>query len=65
MCINALFWWIKRNLPLFSHNIAKCGICKGQLGDAASGTDVRIRNGLLNCNDCYIRSRTAGQPTTL
>ncbi|XP_027747082.1 LIM and calponin homology domains-containing protein 1 isoform X1 [Empidonax traillii] len=43
----------------------RCGICKGQLGDAASGTDVRIRNGLLNCNDCYIRSRTAGQPTTL
>ncbi|XP_023609435.1 LOW QUALITY PROTEIN: LIM and calponin homology domains-containing protein 1 [Myotis lucifugus] len=43
----------------------KCGICKGQLGDAMSGTDVRIRNGLLNCNDCYMRSRSAGQPTTL
>uniref|UniRef100_A0ABI7ZMY6 Calponin-homology (CH) domain-containing protein n=2 Tax=Felis catus TaxID=9685 RepID=A0ABI7ZMY6_FELCA len=43
----------------------KCGICKGQLGDAVSGTDVRIRNGLLNCNDCYMRSRSAGQPTTL
>ncbi|KFO32878.1 LIM and calponin homology domains-containing protein 1 [Fukomys damarensis] len=35
----------------------RCGICKGQLGDALSGTDVRIRNGLLNCNDCYMRSR--------
>uniref|UniRef100_A0A2K6GII5 LIM and calponin homology domains 1 n=1 Tax=Propithecus coquereli TaxID=379532 RepID=A0A2K6GII5_PROCO len=35
----------------------RCGICKGQLGDAVSGTDVRIRNGLLNCNDCYVRSR--------
>lgn len=43
----------------------RCGICKGQLGDAVSGTDVRIRNGLLNCNDCYMRSRSAGQPTTL
>ncbi|KAM9237758.1 LIM and calponin homology domains-containing protein 1 isoform 7-T7 [Dugong dugon] len=43
----------------------RCGICKGQLGDALSGTDVRIRNGLLNCNDCYMRSRSAGQPTTL
>lgn len=36
----------------------QCGICKGQLGDAMSGTDVRIRNGLLNCNDCYMRSRS-------
>uniref|UniRef100_A0A452R0F1 LIM and calponin homology domains 1 n=1 Tax=Ursus americanus TaxID=9643 RepID=A0A452R0F1_URSAM len=45
--------------------ILLCGICKGQLGDAVSGTDVRIRNGLLNCNDCYMRSRSAGQPTTL
>ncbi|XP_012503938.1 PREDICTED: LIM and calponin homology domains-containing protein 1 isoform X1 [Propithecus coquereli] len=43
----------------------RCGICKGQLGDAVSGTDVRIRNGLLNCNDCYVRSRGAGQPTAL
>lgn len=23
-----------------------------------SGTDVRIRNGLLNCTDCYMRSRS-------
>lgn len=36
----------------------QCGVCKGQLGDAVSGTDVRIRNGLLNCNDCYMRSRS-------
>ncbi|XP_028738100.1 LIM and calponin homology domains-containing protein 1 isoform X13 [Peromyscus leucopus] len=43
----------------------RCGICKGQLGDTVSGTDVRIRNGLLNCTDCYMRSRSAGQPTTL
>ncbi|XP_074807599.1 LIM and calponin homology domains-containing protein 1 isoform X1 [Natator depressus] len=57
---------IIETLGLYFHiNCFRCGICKGQLGDAASGTDVRIRNGLLNCNDCYVRSRTAGQPTTL
>ncbi|XP_074760817.1 LIM and calponin homology domains-containing protein 1 isoform X2 [Athene noctua] len=57
---------IIETLGLYFHiQCFRCGICKGQLGDAAGGTDVRIRNGLLNCNDCYIRSRTAGQPTTL
>ncbi|XP_063013436.1 LIM and calponin homology domains-containing protein 1 isoform X2 [Melospiza melodia melodia] len=57
---------IIETLGLYFHiQCFRCGVCKGQLGDAASGTDVRIRNGLLNCNDCYIRSRTAGQPTTL
>lgn len=57
---------IIETLGLYFHiQCFRCGICKGLLGDAASGTDVRIRNGLLNCNDCYIRSRTAGQPTTL
>ncbi|XP_048383898.1 LIM and calponin homology domains-containing protein 1-like isoform X2 [Stegostoma tigrinum] len=57
---------IIETLSLYFHiQCFTCGICKGQLGDAATGTDVRIRNGLLNCNDCYIRSRTAGQPTTL
>ncbi|KAM6267537.1 LIM and calponin homology domains-containing protein 1 isoform 7-T7 [Spheniscus humboldti] len=57
---------IIETLGLYFHiQCFRCGICKGQLGDAASGTDVRIRNGLLNCTDCYIRSRTAGQPTTL
>ncbi|XP_042324107.1 LIM and calponin homology domains-containing protein 1 isoform X3 [Sceloporus undulatus] len=57
---------IIESLGLYFHiQCFRCGICKEQLGDAASGTDVRIRNGLLNCNDCYIRSRTAGQPTTL
>ncbi|XP_044274136.1 LIM and calponin homology domains-containing protein 1 isoform X6 [Varanus komodoensis] len=57
---------IIETLGLYFHiQCFRCGICKGQLGDASSGTDVRIRNGLLNCNDCYIRSRTAGQPTTL
>ncbi|NXL89444.1 LIMC1 protein, partial [Alectura lathami] len=45
---------IIETLGLYFHiQCFRCGICKGQLGDAASGTDVRIRNGLLNCNDCY------------
>ncbi|XP_038625029.1 LIM and calponin homology domains-containing protein 1 isoform X1 [Tachyglossus aculeatus] len=53
-------------LHLYFHlHCFRCGVCRGQLGDAAQGTDVRIRNGLLTCNDCYIRSRSAGQPTTL
>ncbi|XP_049487870.1 LIM and calponin homology domains-containing protein 1 isoform X7 [Panthera uncia] len=57
---------IIETLQLYFHiQCFRCGICKGQLGDAVSGTDVRIRNGLLNCNDCYMRSRSAGQPTTL
>ncbi|XP_059845079.1 LIM and calponin homology domains-containing protein 1-like isoform X7 [Hypanus sabinus] len=57
---------IIETLSLYFHiQCFTCGICQGQLGDASTGTDVRIRNGLLNCNDCYIRSRTAGQPTTL
>ncbi|XP_074807601.1 LIM and calponin homology domains-containing protein 1 isoform X3 [Natator depressus] len=51
---------IIETLGLYFHiNCFRCGICKGQLGDAASGTDVRIRNGLLNCNDCYVRSRSS------
>ncbi|XP_073777837.1 LIM and calponin homology domains-containing protein 1 isoform X11 [Danio rerio] len=57
---------IIETLSLYFHiQCFKCGICKGQLGDTSTGTDVRIRNGLLNCHQCYIRSRSAGQPTTL
>ncbi|XP_029626547.1 LIM and calponin homology domains-containing protein 1 isoform X8 [Salmo trutta] len=57
---------IIETLSLYFHiQCFKCGVCKGQLGDTATGTDVRIRNGLLNCHQCYIRSRSAGQPTTL
>eukprot|EP00063_Salmo_salar_P092472 XP_014067307.1 PREDICTED: LIM and calponin homology domains-containing protein 1-like isoform X2 [Salmo salar] len=56
---------IIETLSLYFHiQCFKCGVCKGQLGDTATGTDVRIRNGLLNCHQCYIRSRS-GQPTTL
>ncbi|XP_053552546.1 LIM and calponin homology domains-containing protein 1-like [Bombina bombina] len=50
---------IIETLSLYFHiQCFKCGICKGQLGDATTGTDVRIRNGLLNCNDCYMKSRS-------
>ncbi|KAM9314520.1 LIM and calponin homology domains-containing protein 1-like isoform 3-T3 [Pholidichthys leucotaenia] len=53
-------------LGLFFHiQCFKCGVCKGQLGDATAGTDVRIRNGLLSCHECYIASRGRGQPTPL
>ncbi|KTG02978.1 hypothetical protein cypCar_00021863, partial [Cyprinus carpio] len=57
---------IIESLGLYFHiQCFKCGICKGLLGDSSAGTDVRIRNGLLNCQECYIKSRAAGQPTTL
>ncbi|XP_072240965.1 uncharacterized protein [Leuresthes tenuis] len=53
-------------LGLFFHiQCFKCGVCKGQLGDATAGTDVRIRSGQLNCHECYLASRGRGQPTTL
>ncbi|XP_070684312.1 LIM and calponin homology domains-containing protein 1-like [Pempheris klunzingeri] len=53
-------------LGLFFHiQCFKCSVCNGQLGDATAGTDVRIRNGLLSCHECYIASRGRGQPTTL
>uniref|UniRef100_A0A8C6NXQ1 LIM and calponin homology domains-containing protein 1-like n=1 Tax=Nothobranchius furzeri TaxID=105023 RepID=A0A8C6NXQ1_NOTFU len=45
-------------LGLFFHvQCFKCGACNGQLGDATTGTDVRIRNGQLSCYECYIASR--------
>ncbi|XP_073803042.1 LIM and calponin homology domains-containing protein 1a isoform X36 [Danio rerio] len=57
---------IIETLGLYFHiQCFKCGVCKGLLGDTSAGTDVRIRNGLLNCHECYIKSRAAGQPTTL
>ncbi|XP_061643235.1 LIM and calponin homology domains-containing protein 1-like isoform X4 [Phyllopteryx taeniolatus] len=49
---------IIESLSLYFHiDCFKCGVCKGQLGDTSTGTDVRIRSGLLNCHQCYIRSR--------
>ncbi|MBN3278868.1 LIMC1 protein, partial [Polyodon spathula] len=50
---------IIETLSLYFHiQCFKCGVCKGHLGDTTTGTDVRIRNGILNCNECYIRFRS-------
>ncbi|KAK1792589.1 hypothetical protein P4O66_012518, partial [Electrophorus voltai] len=55
---------IIETLGLYFHTQCfKCGVCKGLLGETSAGTDVRIRNGVLSCQDCYIKSRAAGQPT--
>uniref|UniRef100_A0A8C7WRW3 LIM and calponin homology domains 1b n=1 Tax=Oryzias sinensis TaxID=183150 RepID=A0A8C7WRW3_9TELE len=55
---------IIETLSLYFHiHCFKCGLCKGQLGDTTTGTDVRIRNGLLNCHQCYMRSRCESPPT--
>ncbi|XP_046900847.1 LIM and calponin homology domains-containing protein 1-like isoform X2 [Hypomesus transpacificus] len=52
-------------LGLFFHiQCFKCGVCEGQLGTTRAGTDVRIRNGVLSCHECYITT-SAGHPTTL
>ncbi|XP_037110601.1 LIM and calponin homology domains-containing protein 1-like isoform X9 [Syngnathus acus] len=57
---------IIETLGLYFHmQCFKCGLCEGQLGDATTGTDVRIRNGLLSCHHCYLATRGQGQPTTL
>ncbi|XP_056296176.1 LIM and calponin homology domains-containing protein 1-like isoform X3 [Pseudoliparis swirei] len=49
---------IIETLSLYFHiHCFMCGVCKGRLGDTTTGTDVRIRNGLLNCHQCYISSR--------
>ncbi|XP_076846758.1 LIM and calponin homology domains-containing protein 1a isoform X4 [Brachyhypopomus gauderio] len=57
---------IIETLGLYFHiQCFKCGVCRGLLGETSAGTDVRIRNGVLSCQDCYIKSRAAGQPTTL
>ena len=51
-------WRVPTNKPALCLSLSlQCGVCKGQLGDTTTGTDVRIRNGLLNCHQCYIRSR--------
>ncbi|XP_072553845.1 LIM domain only protein 7 isoform X11 [Paramormyrops kingsleyae] len=42
----------------------KCNSCKCDLGGSESGAEVRIRNGQLYCNDCYVRFKT-GQPTSM
>ncbi|KAH0624473.1 hypothetical protein JD844_031948, partial [Phrynosoma platyrhinos] len=43
----------------------KCVACECDLGGSQAGTEVRIRNNELFCNDCYLRFKTAGQPTIM
>ncbi|XP_062982084.1 LIM domain only protein 7 isoform X7 [Elgaria multicarinata webbii] len=42
----------------------KCVACECELGGSQAGTEVRIRNNELFCNDCYLRFKT-GQPTIM
>ncbi|XP_077783890.1 LIM domain only protein 7 isoform X13 [Podarcis muralis] len=42
----------------------KCNACGCDLGGSQAGTEVRIRNNELFCNDCYLRFKT-GQPTIM
>nr|XP_056717844.1 LIM domain only protein 7 [Euleptes europaea] len=42
----------------------KCVACECDLGGSQTGTEVRIRNNELFCNDCYLRFKT-GQPTIM
>ncbi|XP_053162347.1 LIM domain only protein 7 isoform X9 [Hemicordylus capensis] len=42
----------------------KCVACECDLGGSQAGTEVRIRNNELFCNDCYLRFKT-GQSTIM
>nr|XP_016847773.1 PREDICTED: LIM domain only protein 7 isoform X4 [Anolis carolinensis] len=42
----------------------KCVACECDLGGSQAGTEVRIRNSELFCNDCYLRFKTE-QPTIM
>lgn len=45
---------IIESLLLFYHiNCFKCCVCHVQLGDGLNGTDVRVRNQKLHCQNCY------------
>ncbi|XP_036106094.1 LIM domain only protein 7 isoform X1 [Molossus molossus] len=42
----------------------KCVACECDLGGSSSGTEVRIRNNQLYCNNCYLRFKS-GRPTAM
>ena len=45
---------IIESLRLFYHlRCFQCCVCQVQLGNGASGTDVRVRNNKLHCQNCY------------
>ncbi|KAI1288130.1 LIM and calponin homology domains-containing protein 1 [Halotydeus destructor] len=42
------------SLSLYYHiNCFRCSVCHIQLGNGTCGTDVRVRNHKLHCNNCY------------
>jgi len=42
------------SLSLYYHiNCFRCSVCHIQLGNGSCGTDVRVRNHKLHCNNCY------------
>jgi len=45
---------IIESLRLFYHiRCFKCCVCSIQLGNGETGTDVRVRNNRLHCQNCY------------
>jgi len=45
---------IIESLRLFYHlRCFRCVVCHVQLGNGSSGTDVRVRNNKLHCQNCY------------
>lgn len=45
---------IVESLRLFYHiDCFKCCVCLIRLGDGLNGTDVRVRNHKLHCQNCY------------
>lgn len=45
---------IIESLRLFYHlRCFKCVVCSAQLGNGSTGTDVRVRNNKLHCQNCY------------
>jgi len=45
---------IIESLKLFYHiRCFKCCVCSVQLGNGETGTDVRVRNNRLHCQNCY------------
>lgn len=45
---------VVESLSLFYHiNCFRCSVCNVQLGNGTVGTDVRVRNNKLHCQNCY------------
>ena len=45
---------IIESLRLFYHlKCFSCCVCHIQLGNGSAGTDVRVRNNKLHCQNCY------------